>query len=312
MFAIGIDLGGTKIETQIFNRDWDIVEKRRVSTPKDYQGLVASLAAEINWARAGSDTVPVGIGAAGLIDQNGNALTANLPATGHPIEKDLAQLVGGYVSYLNDCRTFTISEAIFGAGRSYHSVAGIILGTGVGGGIAIGGKLISDPRSIGGEMGHIAAPANLVTQHNLGILACGCGRQGCFESYISGPGISRICNIMTGQHLEPNDVFTRRKTDPKIETVWNVWCDLVAELLISTSYVVDPDVYVLGGGVSKIPNLDKDISKAFLRRSLPGFRQPDIKIAKGGDSSGGRGAAYAAWLASFNDAIDITHNNDIT
>jgi N-acetylglucosamine kinase len=295
MVAIGIDLGGTKIETQIFDENWDIVEKCRVSTPKTYPDLVRALADQINWARAGVGDIPVGIGAAGLIDQNGCALTANLPATGHPIEADLASLVGGPVSYLNDCRTFTMSEAIFGAGRGYHSVVGLILGTGVGGGIAIEGKLLSDPRSLGGEVGHIAAPANVIFAHNLEILPCGCGRSGCYESYVSGPGLSRICKAITGRDLSPQDIAAAYHSDPGVEKSWMIWCEIVAELLISISFSVDPDAVIIGGGLSKIAGIDQFITQAFIRRSLPGFRIPDIKIAQGGDSSGGRGAAYAAW-----------------
>lgn len=301
MNAIGIDLGGTKIETQIFDDLWAIVDKRRVATPETYAELVTTLAQEIRWAQGTDTTVPIGIGAAGLIDKNGFALTANLPATGHPIEQDLATALGRPVVYLNDCRTFTMSEAIFGAGRGYKSVVGVILGTGVGGGIAIDGHLASDPRSIGGEIGHIAAPASVIMDHGLGVFPCGCGRAGCYESYISGPGLSRICQKITGQVLDPIEITQNRYHDPRLEQVWNIWCDIVAEMFVALNFAIEPNAFVIGGGLSKIANLETDLAQAFDRRTLPGFRQPDIRIAQGGDSSGARGAAYAAWAAQNGD-----------
>jgi predicted NBD/HSP70 family sugar kinase len=102
MIATGIDLGGTKIETQIFDQNWTIVEKRRVPTPTSYPELVRAICDEIQWARSHNETMPVGIGAAGLIDVSGRALTANLPATGHPIESDIQNAMGGAVYYFND------------------------------------------------------------------------------------------------------------------------------------------------------------------------------------------------------------------
>jgi len=295
MIATGIDLGGTKIETQIFDQNWTIVEKRRVPTPTSYPELVRAICDEIQWARSHNETMPVGIGAAGLIDVSGRALTANLPATGHPIESDIQNAVGGDVYYLNDCRTFTLSEAVFGSGKPYDTVVGIILGTGVGGGACVNQRLVSDPRSIGGEIGHVAAPANLIAAYGLGVLPCGCGRTGCYESYISGPGLTKITAQIIGRHLSPIEIANQRHQDGDIARAWSAWCEIVAEMLITASFILDPDVFVIGGGLSNIAGVAEDLTQAFDQRFLPNFKRPKILIAQGGDSSGGRGAAYAAW-----------------
>ena len=163
MTSIGIDLGGTKIETQLFDDDWAVVARQRVDTPQDYDTLVATVAAQIGWAVAqtGGNT-PVGVGAAGLINPaDGLALTANLPATGHPFPADIAKAAGQPVTYVNDCRALALSEAVFGQGKDHRTVMALILGTGVGGGISVDKRILQGPTLTGGEFGHTAAPADL-------------------------------------------------------------------------------------------------------------------------------------------------------
>jgi N-acetylglucosamine kinase len=296
MIAAGIDLGGTKIEAQIFAPDWTCIDRRRIDTPRDYPGLVAAMADQIAWIadRAGHD-IPVGISAAGLVNpRTGHAFTANLPATGHPFPADIATAAGRPVTYVNDCRALTLSEAIFGAARGLSPVAGLILGTGIGGGIAIDGRLVPGPAMVGGEFGHFAAPAHLVAAHNLPIHRCGCGRMGCTETYIAGPGLTRLCAHLTGQSLSPPEIAARKDHDPAIARVWALWAELAAELLMTLTFVIDPAAIVLGGGLSRIPGIDRDLAAALTRAQLPGFAIPRVLIAEAGDASGARGAAFAA------------------
>ena len=194
MNAIGIDLGGTKMEAQVFDDAWSVAARRRRDTPKDYAELVTELADLIRWADAQtSGTVPVGIGAAGLVNpKTGLALTANLVATGQPFPADIARTVERPVTYVNDCRALALSEAIFGQGKGRRTVMALILGTGVGGGIAVDGSILQGPTHTGGEFGHTSAPAHLVAKHDLPIWRCGCGRMGCIETYIAGPGLARL------------------------------------------------------------------------------------------------------------------------
>lgn len=296
MIAIGIDLGGTKIEAQIFDASWACIDARRVETPKSYTALVAAVVDQIAWAdRLSGAGLPVGIAAAGLISPaTGLAYTANLPAMNMPLPADIEAAVGRKITYINDCRALALSEAVFGAGRGKASVAGLILGTGVGGGLAINGALTPGISATGGEFGHIPAPAHLIKFHNLPVIACGCGRMGCFETLVSGPGLTRMARHFTGHDLSPKLLIAAKTTNAKAVLAWDVWCDLVAELLITLVFTMDPNVIVIGGGMAKIAGLVDDLSRALSRAQLAGFAIPELLIAQGGDASGARGAAYAA------------------
>jgi predicted NBD/HSP70 family sugar kinase len=295
--AVGIDIGGTKIEAQLFDAAWTIKDRKRVETPREYKALVRAVADLIAWAEAsGAQGLPMGIGAAGLVNPaTGLALTANLCATGHPFPADIAAAAGRPVAYFNDCRTLALSEAVFGAGRGKRVVVGLIIGTGIGGGIAIDGALVPGPAMVGGEFGHMSAPAHLVAAHGLPVVACGCGRMGCTETLIAGPGLARIAQTLTGTASTAPQIATSRRTDPRAARVWGVWCDLVADLLMTLTLTVDPDCIVLGGGLSKAEGLVPDLTAALRRAQLAGFAVPELLLAEGGDTSGARGAAYAAW-----------------
>lgn len=298
MNTAGIDLGGTKIETQVFAPDWALLDTRRVATPRDYDALVATLADQIRWAeQVGGAGLPVGIGAAGLINPaTGLALTANLPAMGRPLPSDIVTAAGRPVTYINDCRAMILSEAVFGAGRGMPSVAGLIIGTGVGGGIAIDSRLVSGRSGAGGEVGHIAASAHIVQCYGLPVVACGCGRCGCIETLISGAGIGRIAQVVTGRVMSAFDIADLRESDPNVGKVWDIWCELIADLLLTITLTVDPACIVLGGGLSRIDGVADDLTRALGAAQFDGFDVPRIVLAQGGDTSGARGAAYAATM----------------
>ena len=297
MNAIGIDLGGTKMEAQVFDDAWSVAVRRRRDTPKDYADLVTELADLIRWADAQtSGTVPVGIGAAGLVNpKTGLAQTANLVATGHLFPADIARTIGRPVTYMNDCRALALSEAIFGQGKGRRTVMALILGTGVGGGIAVDGAILQGPTHTGGEFGHTSAPAHLVAKHDLPIWRCGCGRMGCIETYIAGPGLVRLAKHILGTDLTTVEIAARRNIDTG--PVWQVWCDFSADLLHSLTLTADPDLIVLGGGLTHIDRLVEDLSAAARRAQIGDFAVPEIVLAQGGETSGARGAAYAAWQA---------------
>ena len=297
MNAIGIDLGGTKMEAQVFDDAWSVAVRRRLDTPKDYADLVTELADLIRWADAQtSGPVPVGIGAAGLVNpKTGLALTANLGATGQPFPADIAGAFGRPVTYVNDCRALALSEAIFGQGKGSRTVMALILGTGVGGGIAVDGAILQGPTNTGGEFGHTSAPAHLVAEHDLPIWRCGCGRMGCIETYIAGPGLARLAKHILGTDLTTVEIAARRDIDTG--PVWQVWCDFSADLLHTLTLTADPDLIVLGGGLTHIDRLVEDLSAAARRAQIGDFAVPEIVLAQGGETSGARGAAYAAWQA---------------
>lgn len=295
IFAAGIDLGGTKSEVQLFDADWALVDRRRDATPADYEALVTMLSGQIRWVqeRAGR-AVPVGIGAAGLVDAEGNAFTANLPAMGRPLPSDLAHAAGHAVTYVNDCRALALSEAVFGAGRGYATVMSLIMGTGVGGGVAHRGVLWPGPAGTGGEFGHMPVSGPALLTHGLAIRDCGCGRRGCVESYVSGPGLARTAREISGRDMTSEEVAATRSTDPGAGRAWAAWLDLAADMALALVQAVDPDVIVLGGGLSRINGLPAELGDALARAQIPGFGVPPIVLAEGGDASGARGAALAA------------------
>ncbi len=294
MTAVGLDLGGSKIEAQIFDANWTLTDKRRVDTPQTYQDLLNAIGDLISWSKAGHANFPIGIGAAGVLSADGRALTANLPATNQKIVHDIhAQFDDGIV-YMNDGRAFALSEAVFGAGRGCDMMLGLILGTGVGAGMVWRGVLIGEPHSIAGEIGHVAAP--LAVCGDLPVIACGCGRSACYEAYASGPGLSRLALHYSGEALSPMDIADQKSNRPAVKMAWEKWCEIVAEMIIASSFHIAPDVVVLGGGLSKIAGVIDDLAIAVDKRALANVKRPKIVLAEAGDASGARGAAYAAYL----------------
>ena len=296
MIAAGIDLGGTKIEAQIFDSGWNRLESHRIATPKTYDALVAAMADQIGWIEAQSPGLPIGIAAAGLVNPaTGLALTANLPATGQPFPADIAKAAGRPILYVNDCRAQALSEAMFGAAKGFRAALSLNLGTGLAGGIVIDGQLLPGPTGLGGEFGHFALPAHVVVTHGLPLVRCGCGRMACTETLIAGPGLSRILAHLTGHSATPEQIVQTRDSDPQAKKAWDIWCELTAELIHTLCLTVDPEVVVLAGGLSRAPGLVDDLSAALQHAQLPGFGLPLIRLAEGGDTTGARGAAFAAW-----------------
>ncbi len=297
MLATGIDLGGTKIETQVYDAEWQLVNSRRVATPRSYPELIDALAAEAAWAKdLAGHAMPVGLAAPGILQSDGTLLAANLCASGHPLPDDISEAVGHPVTFMNDGRAQALSEAIFGAGKGNRTVAALIMGTGVGVGVTVDDLVHIGPNGLAGEFGHVTASAHLIEQHRLPIFACGCGRQGCVETYLSGPGLQRLAQHFAGETLESEAIVARRSGD--MAGVWHVWCELTADLMRTIALTLDPDVIVLGGGLSRVDGVVDDISSALEDVLIGACKMPRVALALGGDASGGRGAAHAACRAS--------------
>jgi predicted NBD/HSP70 family sugar kinase len=253
------------------------------------------MAETVAWIESRSPGLPIGISAAGLVNPaNGLALTANLAATGQPFPADVAAAAGRPVRFVNDCRALTLSEAVFGAARGLSPAVGLILGTGLGGGVAVEGRLVEGPSATGGEFGHFPLSAVPVVRHGLPILACGCGRLGCTETLIAGPGLTRLVALKTGQSLSPPEIAARRGEEG-IGAAWAIWLECLTDLLVTLTLTIDPACIVLGGGLSQIPGLLDEVQPRLNAAQLAGFGAPALRIAQGGDASGARGAAWAAW-----------------
>lgn len=298
---VGIDLGGTKIEACLFDAGFSPLDRRRVETPTDYAALVAAMGDQVDWlrARAGEPRLPIGVGLPGLVNRKtGLAYTSNLPAMNRPLAADLAARVGVALPFDNDCKCFALSEANGGAGNSARTMFGLILGTGTGGGVCIDRRLATGSNGLPGEVGHIGMPAALLGQLDLPAVRCGCGRMGCYETYLSGRGLSRLCEHLTGTALSGEALavaLTEGSADA--ERVIAAWSAIAAELIHTLQMTIDPECVVLGGGLTLIPGIAERIQKAFEAIRLAPTRAPAIVIARFGASSGVRGAAMLAMPA---------------
>lgn len=299
----GIDLGGTKIEACLFDSDLREITRRRVATPRhSYDDLVDALVGQYEWLRAEArlDMLPLGVGVPGQVDaETGLTLASNLAADEKPLRQDLSRRLGFPVRFENDCRCFAFSEANGGAGEGHDTVFGLILGTGCGGGVCYKGEMVAGRNGLPAqEIGHIGIPADAVPGIALPLERCACGRKGCYETLISGPGLTRLAKSLKGLELEAHEIAERAATQSEWGEVLDIWARIVCELFRTIQAAVDPDCIVLGGGVSRISGIEDRLRRHFPDHLIEGSRLPVIARAKYGDSSGVRGAALLAAIAA--------------
>jgi len=277
---IGIDLGGTKIEALALDAAGRELFRKRVPTPRgDYAATVSCVKALVS--EIGEGTVGIGIPGAesrGLI-KNANSTWL----IGRPLAKDLEAALGRPVRLENDANCFALSEASDGAGKGASVVFGVILGTGVGGGVVVDGKVIRGANAIAGEWGHNPIPAP--TADDLPHPDCYCGRKGCIETYLSGPGLSNDHERATGERLATEQVVLHEKTMRRYE-------ERLARSLAGVINVLDPDVIVLGGGMSNVARLYTEVPRLWSRHVFSDRVATKLLPPVHGDSSGVRGAAW--------------------
>ncbi|TCW32726.1 fructokinase [Gulbenkiania mobilis] len=295
MYRIGIDLGGTKIELVALAGDGEVRLRQRVPTPQgDYAGTLDAIAALVRGAEAeiGGDYT-VGIGTPGAPSQSGGRMK-NCNSTclnGQPFQADIEALLQRPVRLANDANCFTLSEAIDGAGKDARAVFGVILGTGVGGGMVLEGRLWQGANHIAGEWGHMPLP--LPEASDLPLPGCYCGRHGCVEAYLSGPALQAQYAAQTGLTATPAEIATLAEGNAQCAmAVLETYERRLGRALAQVVNLFDPEVIVLGGGLSNL---------ARLYRTLPEYMAPHVfsdtvltRIVPPlhGDSSGVRGAAW--------------------
>ena len=279
---IGVDLGGTKIEAIALDGEREAA-RRRVPTPRgDYTGTVATIASLVNDLGPGS----VGVGIPGAVSRlTGKIKNANSTwLIGRPLKEDLEQALGRPVRLENDANCFALSEATDGAGRGADVVFGVILGTGVGGGIVVHGRVLTGPNAIAGEWGHNPLPAPNAA--DLPLPECYCGRAGCIETYLSGPGLARDHEQASAERLPPEAIVAR--AEPAVDR----YVERLARALASVINVLDPDVIVLGGGMSNVRRLYTEVPRLWSRYVFSDHVATRLAPNVHGDSSGVRGAAW--------------------
>jgi fructokinase len=292
---IGIDLGGTKIEIAALTSDGRELLRRRIATPRD--GYRATLDAIVGLVKDAERDIgacaSIGVGTPGSISRATRLLRGSnsISLNGQPIKRDLEQLLGREIRITNDANCFALSEASDGAGRGAEVVFGAILGTGVGAGIVVRGRVLDGPNAIAGEWGHNPLPWPRDDERPGA--RCFCGRSGCIETWLSGPGLerdhlARVCEVASAQ-----DIAARAVTgEPGCVATLDRYEERLARALAHVVNLLDPDVIVLGGGLSNIDRLYVNVP--LLWGPWVFSDRVDTRLVKNvhGDSSGVRGAAW--------------------
>ena len=290
-FRIGIDLGGTKTEAIALGQGGRELARRRLATPQgSYDGTIATIRALVEGLeRELAAPASVGIGIPGTISPH-SGLVKNANSTwliGKPFDRDLAAALGRPVRLANDADCFALSEASDGAGAGAATVFGVILGTGVGGGIVVGGRLLSGPNAIAGEWGHNPLP--WPNDDERPGAACYCGRSGCIETFLSGPGLARD----HGHGASGAEVADLAEAgEPDAVAALERYEDRLARALASVINIIDPEVVVLGGGLSRLARLYRTVPQRWGRWIFSDSVLTRLVPPRHGDSSGVRGAAW--------------------
>ncbi len=287
---VGIDLGGTKVEGVRINAVGEVAVRRRVATPRRYAATVQAVV-ELVAALDPSGEAHVGIGTPGAWVESRRAMK-NCNSTwlnGEPLFDDLNAALGGRVRIANDANCFALSEAQGGAGEGADVVFGVILGTGVGGGIVAGDRLLPGANSIAGEWGHTPMPyfrsaPGSPSEQRLAHRPCYCGRVDCIERFLSGPGLAATHAELTGTHEDAAAI-------PPDSPTLDLYTTMLARALAQIVNILDPDVIVLGGGVSNIARLTDDLPAKLPRYCFSYEGRTRIVRARYGDASGVLGAA---------------------
>jgi len=291
---IGIDLGGTKIEAIALDREGQERFRHRVATPRgEYSATIEAVASLVALAESVVGTSTVGIGMPGVVSP-ATGLVKNANSTwlnGRPLAEDLAARLERPVRLANDANCFALSEATDGAAARMPIVFGVILGTGVGGGIVIDGRVATGANAIAGEWGHNALPWPEADE--LPGPPCYCGRRGCIETFLSGPGLARDHARCTGSSIDPAEIVSASaRGDGAARDSIDRYERRLARALASVINVLDPDAIVLGGGLSNVERLYRQVPTLWTEFVFSDAIVTRLVRAKHGDSSGVRGAAW--------------------
>jgi fructokinase len=299
VIQIGVDFGGTKIEAAALDATGRFLSRRRTMNPGTYDAAIRAVCDLVSQVEQEvGERGTIGVGGPGSISprtgliRNANTVWLN----GRPFREDLAAALGRPVRMANDANCLALSEAVDGAAAGERSVFAVIIGTGCGGGLVVGGRLVEGANGIGGEWGHIALP--WLRDDEFPGPRCWCGLPGCVETWVSGPGMARDHAERTGQSLTAEAIITaaRAGETPAVDSLRR-YVDRLGRALAVICNVVDPDVFVFGGGLSNVQELYERLPGAIAPLVFSDAWEARLVPAKWGDSSGVRGAARLWELA---------------
>lgn len=292
---VGFDIGGSKIAGAILDPDGAIVSEVRAETPRGFpetidclQELTANLTDQ-----AGASAARVGLSMPGQITRSGEILAAvNLPwLVGKPLVPTLSGRLLLPVAIANDGNCFALSEAIDGAGRDASVVFGLTLGTGVGAGLVVERRILTGANALAGEWGHVRFPFDTALDPEP--IACACGRIGCVETMVRGRAILDEYRRIGGADADGSpDVIARAGQDARAEQAIATYCDRLARALVDVVHLLDPDVIVVGGGLSGVAQLYEQVPDGLVRHALGAIGETRFRPAAYGGESGFRGAAW--------------------
>jgi fructokinase len=292
---IGLDLGGTKIEGVALDENGVQLDRRRVATPReDYEATVRAMAGIVRDLEAATGRRgTVGVGMPGAISP-ASGLVKNANSTwiiGKPLDRDLSAALGRPVRLANDANCFALSEAVDGAGAGARVVFGVIVGTGTGGGVVVDKHVLMGPNAIAGEWGHNPLP--WPREDEWPGPPCYCGKTGCVETFLSGPGMARDHLQATGEAIGAPEIAARaERGDAAARATLARYEDRMARALAVVLDILDPDVVVLGGGMSQIARLYDAVPRLWQAWAFSDRVDTLLKPPVHGDSSGVRGAAW--------------------
>ncbi len=292
---IGIDWGGTKIEGVAMQADGVELLRLRVGTPRhDYRGCLLSiknLVADLESKTGQRGSIGIGIpGSLEPVSRLGKGASSTWLLR-QPVERDLQETLQRDIRVENDADCFAASEAVDGAGKGHNVVFAVILGSGAGAGIAINGRAHHGPNNSGGEWGHNPLPFPETAE--IPGKACYCGRHGCMETWVSGRAFERQYTEHKGVELKASEIMElKRKGDHLASLLWQRYVDRVARGLATVVNTLDPDIFVMGGGMSNVDELYGDLPRELARRTFSTVFHTPVKRNQHGDASGCRGAAW--------------------
>ena len=294
MIRIGVDIGGTKMEIAALDESGAELFRRRSEAPRGaYPDALRTLAdAVLDAERKAGAQCTVGIGTPGAVSAKTGVLRNAYASVlnGMPVKPDLERLLGREVRFANDANCFALSEATDGAAAGARVVFGVILGTGVGGGVVVDLRALQGANDIAGEWGHNSLP--WPTADELPGPRCGCGKEGHIEAFLSGPGLSRDYRLAAGESLEPAQIVARAESgNPACEAALARYEERLARALASVINLLDPEVIVLGGGMSNAERLYRNVPARWGAHVYSDAVATRLVKAIHGDASGVRGAA---------------------
>ena len=292
---IGIDLGGTKTEALLIDKDGKKIFSKRIPTAKNYEGTIQGIVNLVEEIEQNHKEIQsIGIGMPGAISLETSLIKSanSVWMNGKPLKFDLEKILNKNINIENDANCFTLSEAVDGAGQSYSVVFGVIIGTGTGSGIVVDKKIHKGINRAAGEFGHNCLPRSNDKEINLA-KKCYCGLLGCIETFLSGPGFTGIFNNTNKTNIKSEEIVELyKKNDSRAIQALQDYVDRLARSLSDVINILDPDVIVLGGGMSNIDFIYENINDLLPQYVFSDSVRTKVLKNKHGDSSGVRGAAW--------------------